>query len=359
MRAPNFALFILCLTVLNSCSKNSNAEKNNSTQNKSKSYVSGDTVKPLIVTDSVIYDTDDPAIYFNRESPESSFIVGTDKNIDGALYAFDLQGKVIDKKVLRNLQRPNNCDVNYGLRYNSTETDIAIVAERITHKIRIIKLPEMETIDGDGIAAFVNDTLEEQRELMGVSSYRDSEGNIQVIIGRKTGPIDGRYLQQYQLKEDSGIVTGELVREFGIFSGLNEIEAIAVDEENGFVYYSDEGVGTRKYYADPKKGNEELALFGQGLFAEDNEGIAIYKTSEKQGMIFISDQAVSKLQVFDRITNQHLGEINYKALETDGIEVINYDFNGKFPGGLLVAMSTDKTFHYYSVSELLSAMVKI
>lgn len=317
-----------------------------------------DTVSPVVITDTVLYDTDDPAIYVDPANVGASFIIGTDKDSNGALVAFDLNGKIMESKTYRPLLRPNNCDINYGFNLDGQKIDIALAAERFTHKVRVIQLPDMKAIDNGGIEAFVGETLEEGRDLMGISSYKDQEGNIYAIVGRKTGPTDGRYLQQFKLVASQGVVQGELVREFGLFSGLNEIEAIAVDEENGFVYYCDEGVGVRKYHALPANGSDELALFGKGLFTGDNEGIAIYKTNEKEGYIFVSDQEVKKLQVFDRVSNAHLGEINYRALDTDGIEVINNDFGGKFPGGLLVAMSSDKTFHYYSVEELLQALVK-
>src|SRR5690554_4331356 len=72
-------------------------------------------IKPLFTTDAVNHDTDDPAIWINPEDPAKSLIVGTDKNVDGALYVFDLRGKTIDSLVVRDIQRPNNVDIGYGL----------------------------------------------------------------------------------------------------------------------------------------------------------------------------------------------------------------------------------------------------
>ncbi len=82
---------------------------------------------------------------------------------------------------------------------------------------------------------------------------RISNGAIYAIVGRKSGPVEG-YLEQYLLKDNgNGQVVGELVRSFGKFSGIKEIESIAVDNELGYVYYCDEGAGVHKYYADPAK----------------------------------------------------------------------------------------------------------
>ena len=68
--------------------------------------------------------------------------------------------------------------------------------------------------------------------------------------------------------------------------GVGDQEAIAVDDQLGYVYYSDEGKGVRKYYADPEKGNDELALFATTGFTEDHEGISIYQLTDSTGRRF-------------------------------------------------------------------------
>ena len=235
-------------------------------------------VEPTATTDTTVHDTDDPAVWINPEDPSQSLIIGTDKEADGGLYVFDLQGNMIPEKNVLGLQRPNNVDVEYGLMLNGQPTDIAVTTERLTHQLRIYSLPDMKPVDGGGIPVFEGETGEEYRDLMGISLYkRPSDNAVFAIVGRKTGPRDGTYLWQYALEDDGqGHVKATLVRKFGAFSGKAEIEAIAVDDALGYLYYSDETVGVRKYYADPEKGNEELALFATEEFTEDHEGISIY-----------------------------------------------------------------------------------
>ena len=72
-------------------------------------------LSPLVVTEPVRYDTDDPAIWINPIDPDGSLIIGTDKDADGALYVFDLHGKIVQEKVVRGLLRPNNVDIAYGV----------------------------------------------------------------------------------------------------------------------------------------------------------------------------------------------------------------------------------------------------
>ena len=57
-------------------------------------------VKPLYTTDTVQFDSDDPAIWVNPKDPAQSLVIGTDKDENGALYVFDLKGKSIPEKTV-------------------------------------------------------------------------------------------------------------------------------------------------------------------------------------------------------------------------------------------------------------------
>lgn len=320
------------------------------------------TIKPKYITEATKHDTDDPAIWIHPTNPALSLILGTDKDEDGALYVYNLEGKIIQNKVVRGLKRPNNVDVAYGLQTPFGIFDIAIVSERLTGKIRIFSLPDLKEIDGGGIAVYIGENEEEYRDLMGIAAYHDKQTNkIYVIPGRKYGPTDGTYLWQYELFGDleSKTVKARLVRKFGQFSGQKEIEAIAVDNELGFIYYSDETFGIRKYHANPSKGNEELALFGKKDFTEDNEGISIYKKDEKTGYILISDQQRNTFNVYPRegaVNNAHkhklICRVPLQTLGSDGNDVTPLRLNNHFKTGLFVAMSEPKVFHFYDWNDI-------
>ena len=62
----------------------------------------------------------------------------------------------------------------------------------------------------------------------------------------------------------------------------------------------------RKYYADPEKGNEELAFFAQEGFSDDHEGISIYKLDDSTGYILVSDQGANLFHVFPRVHQYYL-----------------------------------------------------
>jgi 3-phytase len=254
------------------------------------------------------------------------------------------------------MQRVNNIDVAYGLMLNNKLIDIAVATERGKQAIRVVSLPDVQFIDGGyGIPVFEDATNKKDKETMGTALYtRPSDNAIYAIVGRKTGPTNG-YLYQYLLKDNGkGVVVAELVRKFGRYSGKKEIESLAVDNELGFVYYSDEQFGIRKYYADPAKGNEELAVFGQGEFLEDNEGISIYKFDDGTGYILVSNQSANTFNVYPRegtAQNKHnhirITSVPVSTNQSDGSDVTSISLPG-FEGGLFVAMSTDKTFQFYS-----------
>jgi 3-phytase len=313
--------------------------------------VAANAVKPTSVTQALPHDTDDPSIWIHPTDASKSIIVGTDKDTDGGLYAFDLNGKILKKSIP--LKRPNNVDIAYGLLIDGKKVDVAVTTERESNKIRIFSLPDLNPIDNGGISVFEG---EELRDPMGIALYtRPSDKKIFAIVGRKSGP-SGSYLWQYELSASGKFVIGKVVRKFGAYSGKKEIEAIAVDNELGTVLYCDEQFGIRKYKADPAlNDNKELALFGKTGFKADNEGIAIYKKTDSTGYILVSNQQANTFMVYPREgakgkPNEYplLAEIPTSTIECDGADVTSINLGGKYKNGLFVAMSNGMTFHYYA-----------
>jgi len=330
------------------------------------------TVKAVVVTEKVKWDTDDPAIWINEEDPAKSLILGTDKDDDGAIYVYDLDGKIIEEKTIRNIVRPNNIDVRYGFMLNGKEVDIAVATERGKNSIRLFSLPDMKIIDNGGIEVFVG---EEFNAPMGVSLYkRPNDGAMFAIVGRKKGP-SGSYLWQYLLEDDgTGNIKGTVVRKFGLYSGIKEIESIAVDDQLGYVYYSDEQYGIRKYLADPNASNadKELGIIYTQDYQDDNEGISIYNVDDETGYILVSDQSANRFRIYQREgtpaeididdpednvpARPHLHKlikiVDVSTNNSDGSDITSVALGNKFPSGLFVAMSDDKTFHLYNWSDI-------
>ena len=259
--------------------------------------VSPDTLEPSIVTDTVAVDSDDPGIWVNHTDPAKSVVLGTDKgDTNGGVYVFGLDGRIDRQRSVTPLQRMNNVDVEYGLSFGNVQKDIAVATERRRMMLRVFALPDMKPVDGGGIPVFDGDTT---RAPMGIAIYkRPRDGQLFAIVGGKSGPTNGTYLWQYALKFEGGKVVGTKVREFGNYSGKKEIEAILVDDALGYIYYSDEGFGVHKYYADPDSGSKELAVFATTGVKEDHEGLAMYAKDATTGYIVLSDQGANRIHVF-------------------------------------------------------------
>lgn len=332
------------------------------------------TVAPALATGRVENDPDDPAIWVHPERPEESLIVGTDKEAapKGGLYVFNLGGKVV--QTIRPLDRPNNVDIRQGIPVASGGTiDIAVVTERYRHRLRIYRIDPVtrrlsEAGPPGGVAVFEGEAGE-QGEPMGIALYsRSADGAFFAIVGRKTGPATG-YLWQYRLEFSSPTsLKFSKVREFGAYSGKKEIEAIAVDDELGFVYYADETTGVRKYHADPghPDASRELATLATSGFRGDHEGIAIYRDRDGSGYLILTDQIPgnSDYHVFTRqgppdAPHRHdpVGVFRGGADSTDGIEVTSRALGPAFPRGLFVAMNSGpKNFLVYRWTDVAAVL---
>lgn len=303
-------------------------------------------VHPAAATQALAHDADDPAVWIHPTDPAKSLIFGTDKadGPDGSLAVFDLEGRLL--QTLGGIARPNNVDVEYGLSMAGGSVDIAVVTERGRSRLRVFRIPpdRSAVTEMAAIPVFEGETGDAALP-MGIGLYRrPADGVVFAIVSRKSGPADG-YLWQYRLEDNGdGGVRGVKVRAFGSFSGTGEIEAIAVDDSLGHVYYADELAGIRKYYGDPHRSDagRELARFGAGEFSGDREGIAIYADGGGSGYIVCSDQlrGNSRYLLFDRQTHELRHVLRAGADSTDGIEVVSAALGPSYPRGMLVVMNS-------------------
>jgi 3-phytase len=329
-------------------------------------------VAPAIATEALPKDPDDPAIWLNSRDPANSLVLGTMKVAapDGALAVFGLDGKL--RHLLKGPNRPNNVDVEYGLDLDATPTDIAVLTERNGRRLRAYAI----AADGSGLRDISSGGMPilagaagDDGAPMGIGLYkRPKDGAIFAIVSPKAGPKQN-YLWQYRLADDgTGRVKAMFVRKFGAFSGVGEIEAIAVDDELGYVYYADEGTGIHKWHADPDApgANTELALFGTTGYQQDREGLGIYTLPGGTGYIVSVDQ-LPRESIFHIYKRE--GEpgrphdhsallLSFKggADGTDGLDVSSAAFGPQFPEGVLVAMnSASRNFLIYRWRDIAEA----
>jgi 3-phytase len=202
---------------------------------------------------------------------------------------------------------------------------------------------------------------------MGISMYRrQADGAIFAIVAPKTGGLEN-YLWQYRLTfdEKAGVVRGNFVRRFGSFSGTGEIEAVAVDDEAGFVYYADEEFALRQWHADPdhRDAGKELAVFARDGFTMQREGIAIVARPDGSGFIVCSDQipGATQLRIYQRqgppgrpFEHPFVAALTTGTDSTDGLDLTTAGVSDRLAGGLLVMMnSAGRNFQIYDLRDVL------
>ncbi len=324
-------------------------------------------IDPVRVTQPLPDDADDPAIWVHPTRPSASLIIGTNKAPAprGSLGVYDLNGRLLQH--ITGLDQPNNVDVMRGFAMGRARLDIAVATERYASRLRIYHIDTrrrrlIDITDLQTARVFRNERGERAMP-MGIALYRyPRTGAIHAIVSRKAGPEQG-YLHQYQLAPTaSGRVGVQFVRAFGAFSGSNEIEAIAVDNALGFVYYADEGSGVRKYYADPQhpQAGRELARFATE-FKGEQEGIALYAPDRTRGYLLCTEQlpSNSRLHLYLRAGQQRepVAVVAIGADATDGLDATAANLGKPFQAGLIVAMnSKGRNFWLYSAESLLRAV---
>lgn len=314
---------------------------------KDGNFKKTEIIYSIVQTEKVERDIDDPAIWYNESNPSESLIFGTQKDVDGAIIVYDLNGKIDKERSIFNISRPNNVDVIKGVRMGDIITDILVATERFKNTVRIFSLPEMLELDGGGLRVFKD---EENPEPMGVALWKDKQGFANAIVGKKDG-ISGEYVSQYKLVYNKNKFELEYLRTFGLFSGKKEIEAISVDNINDIIYYSDEGFGVRAYHADPEDGDDEILNFAKN-FTGDQEGISII--NKDNNYVVVSDQQkVNQFRIFSpELDYKQTGSFYVNCIDSDGSEFHPGPFPEPFENGIFVAMSDDLSFHYYSWDQI-------
>jgi len=305
-------------------------------------------------------DPDDPAIWVHPTNPSSSLIIGTMKVAApaGAIVVFGMDGQI--RQVLSGIDRPNNVDVEYGMRVGGQMVDLVIATARLARQLRVFRVDAVtgRLVDLGGIPVLEGQDGEAGAP-MGIGLYRRSrDGAIFAIVAPKAGPREG-YLWQYRLFDAGGRIGATFVRRFGNFSATtvreeNEIEAVVVDDALGYVYYADEADGIHKWHADPDHPDAagELAHFGRTGFRGDREGIAIYSLPDGGGYIVCTDQLDedSEYHIFPREGapgNPHdhskeIAVVRGGADATDGLEISSNALGPGLPSGLMIAMNSEQ-----------------
>ncbi|NGX32616.1 MAG: 3-phytase [Candidatus Anoxychlamydiales bacterium] len=313
---------------------------------------------PATETSQVNGDADECEFWIDEKDPTKSLLIGNDKDKNGALYLWDLNGKLISKS--ETLNQPVGVDVRYGMQLGNRKVDIVICALRSTNEIKIFEIDAKNrglidiTTDKKISSNFTKDTY-------GICLYkRAADGKIFAFVSSKHKDN----IHQIELRDDgSSKVEGVLVRSFGINDQKSFVEGMVADDNLGYVYFSDESNAILKYIADPDKNDNSLILkfATQDGIKGDREGLALYENTNDTGYLILSSQGNSSFKIYEREGNNNFIKTisSLHAKNTDGIAATNARIEPKYPNGLFACHnSKGKNFMLYSWDKFFGDFIK-
>ena len=278
---------------------------------------------------------DDPAIWLHPTDPAKSLIIGTDKR--GGMHVYDMDGK--DLQLVSDGCRPDNVDVLYGFRLGDGVVDLAVASVRASKSsgVKVWRIDpaarRLTDVTAGGALPVFSGTVP-----YGVCTYRSAKtGKGYFFVNNKAGRIEQHELQD----AGAGMVKAVQVRRLRVGSVT---EGCVADDELGWVYFAEEGVGIWRFAAEPDGGVEGKLVAkvrDHGLTA-DVEGLTIYCASGGKGYLIASSQGSNTFLVYTRRDNRYLLTIDPKGgriddvRDTDGIAVTNRPTSKQFPAGLLI-----------------------
>lgn len=281
-------------------------------------------------------DQDDMCVWVHPDDASKSTIISSDKGAK-KLFVYDLSGNIIQS--INVVSKPGNIDIRYNYPLNGEKVDIVAYNDRGSELVKIYKVDS--TI---GKLSCIDDGNIKTGENYGFSLY------ISPVTKKYYAFVSSYHVEseirQFELMDNgNGEISGKLVRKFDIVD-KQIVEGMVADDEQAKLYIGEEGVGIRKYNAEPDGGLEgELirSIVNDSLEA-DVEGLTMYYLPDGKGYIIASSQHDGKgfnthYDVFEReaphlyITSFMLDSVG----STDGIDVCGANLGSAFPQGIFLA----------------------
>jgi len=299
-------------------------------------YANSETEPVLGIDDAA----DDPAIWVHPSAPDSSLVIGTDKDgARGGLHVFDLTGKRV---FFAEDSRVNNVDLRDGFDFGGGETGPLVAASRRSDSsLAVYKLnPSTRVLEKREAR-----TIRLNMEPYGLCLYRTPDGEIFVFVGDK----DGRFVQMALRANDSGLVDASPVRTLKLSS---QAEGCVADDETGWLYVAEEDIGLWRFAAAPDADPTPQSVDsvrGHKFLKDDMEGVALYNRPDGSGYLIVSSQGNNSFALYDRQPpNHYVGSFRVGAgktidgvSETDGLEATSLPMGPRYPKGALVVQDGD------------------
>ena len=277
---------------------------------------------------------DDPAIWYNDDSPDKSLIFGTNKK--SGIYSYNLEGKTAGYYEIGLI---NNIDIRNDVKIGNQHLDVLGGSNRSDNSIILYLIDSLGNLSSLIPNNFRIDTTDID-EVYGFTLYKDMHDQVRAIVNGKNGKIN----QYILITEDDQTFNLKFLNSWQLNT---QPEGMVADDDLAYLYVGEEEKGIWKIsLSDPgiapwlihdsqKENNNQIEY--------DIEGLALYKTSKNKGFLIASIQGNFTYAVFDRQENTYLGSFKISETkfidaveETDGLEISSADFRDPFNFGILV-----------------------
>ncbi|MEU9072511.1 phytase [Streptomyces sp. NPDC048109] len=343
---------------------------------------------------------DDPAIWRNAADPDASLVIATAK--EGGLRVYDL-----DARQVQSVPAPaapgaddapgrfNNVDLVHDTSLGSGATDLAVVSDRGSDKLRIYR------VDGDRPGAPLTDVTDpsapwifsgsqeevnEESTAYGLATYTDSAtGKSYALVSQNAttrialleltttsrGTVSYRKVRTLDLPAAFTMPDGTKWSPCGDPGEGPQVEGMVVDQETGTLFAGQEDVGIWRLRADLKgapvlqdkvreygvpatydEASDECLAgddpgFGGDRMSADVEGLTLLKQDDGDGYLLASSQGDDTFVAYDRERSddyEYEGGFRVGAAsgsldgseECDGADVLAEPLGRRYPDGLLV-----------------------
>jgi 3-phytase len=284
---------------------------------------------------------DDSAIYANPTAPGLSVVIADNKDdVTGGIGVFDMQGKLLQ---FRQDGKIGNVDLRTDFPLAGQSIVLVGGNNRTTDTLDFWRFDpptrQLSAPIGDAIATIAPN--------YGFCLYHSAvSGKFYAFVTQETGTS---MMEQYELGENAGKVTGTKVRSFEVGSIT---EGCVADDEMGRLYVAQEDVALWRYGAEPSAGSNrtQVGAVGDGHLVMDLEGVSLAKGPGTAGYLVLSLQGDSRFVTYDRETNAFLKEFTVGSnggidavSQTDGLDLCTSDLGPGFPRGALVVHDGSNT----------------
>ncbi|MFK4540600.1 3-phytase [Streptomyces tendae] len=343
---------------------------------------------------------DDPAIWRNSADPDASLVITTAK--EGGLRVYDL-----DARQVQSVPAPaspgaddapgrfNNVDLVHGASSGPGATDLAVVSDRGSDKLRVYRVdgdrPDAPLTDvTDASAPWIfSDSQEEvngESTAYGLATYTDpATGTSYALVSQNAttrialleltttsrGTVSYRKVRTLDLPAAFTMPDGTQWSPCGAPGEGPQVEGMVVDPQTGTLFAGQEDVGIWRLPADLEgapvlqdkvreygvpatfdEASDECVAgddpgFGGVRVSADVEGLTLLKQDDGDGYLLASSQGDDTFVAYDRERSdgyEYEGGFRVSAAsgsldgseECDGADVLAEPLGSRYPNGLLV-----------------------